>query len=70
MPGRQAYTTLCVCSRRQRLHASEFIAGNKDQLEALHAMGIRIATMSDGRIQLLHTASEVLIAMLYSSLRY
>ncbi|XP_025112194.1 ER degradation-enhancing alpha-mannosidase-like protein 3 isoform X2 [Pomacea canaliculata] len=47
-------------SRRERLHASEFIAGNKDQLEALHAMGIRIATMSDGRIQLLHTASEAL----------
>ncbi|XP_067662725.1 ER degradation-enhancing alpha-mannosidase-like protein 3 isoform X1 [Haliotis asinina] len=41
-----------------RLHASEFIAGNKAHLDVLHKMGIRIATMSDGRIQLLHTASE------------
>ncbi|KAK6195946.1 hypothetical protein SNE40_001268 [Patella caerulea] len=42
----------------QRLKAVEFIAGNKEQLEQLNQMGIRIATMSDGRVQLLHTASE------------
>lgn len=36
----------------------DFIAGNKDQLEELRRMGIRIATMKDGRVQLLHTASE------------
>jgi mannosidase alpha-like ER degradation enhancer 3 len=41
------------------LKAADFIAGNKEQLEMLHAMGIRIATMADGRVQLLHTASEV-----------
>nr|KAG5703061.1 hypothetical protein BaRGS_016222 [Batillaria attramentaria] len=45
-------------SRQPRLRASDFIAGNKDQLELLHHMGIRMATMADGRIQLLHTASE------------
>ncbi|XP_071111554.1 ER degradation-enhancing alpha-mannosidase-like protein 3 isoform X1 [Haliotis cracherodii] len=46
-------------SRNQpKLQASEFIAGNKAHLDMLHQMGIRIATMSDGRIQLLHTASE------------
>ncbi|ESP01710.1 hypothetical protein LOTGIDRAFT_139192 [Lottia gigantea] len=43
---------------KNRLKASEFIAGNKEQLDQLHAMGIRIATMTDGRVQLLHTASE------------
>ena len=41
------------------MRAVDFIAGNKEQLEQLHAMGIRIATMADGRVQLLHTASEV-----------
>ncbi|KAK7089469.1 hypothetical protein V1264_024679 [Littorina saxatilis] len=45
-------------NRGPRLKAGDFIAGNKEQLDQLHAMGIRIATMADGRIQLLHTASE------------
>ncbi|CAL1540392.1 unnamed protein product [Lymnaea stagnalis] len=45
---------------RPRLKAAEFVAGNKEHLELLHHMGIRIATMPDGRIQLLHTASEAL----------
>jgi len=44
--------------RKPRLRAGEFIAGNKPQLEQLRRMGIRIVTMSDGRIQLLHTASD------------
>ncbi|XP_041368922.1 ER degradation-enhancing alpha-mannosidase-like protein 3 [Gigantopelta aegis] len=43
---------------KDRLKAGDFIAGNKEQLDILHRMGIRIQTMSDGRIQLLHTASE------------
>ncbi|KAL3872065.1 hypothetical protein ACJMK2_040022 [Sinanodonta woodiana] len=43
-----------------RLKASEFMAGNREQLQQLQLMGIRISTMSDGRIQLLHTASEAI----------
>ncbi|XP_013410310.1 ER degradation-enhancing alpha-mannosidase-like protein 3 isoform X4 [Lingula anatina] len=44
--------------RVPRLRAADFIAGNADQLDLLKSMGIRLATMSDGRVQLLHTASE------------
>ncbi|XP_069121333.1 ER degradation-enhancing alpha-mannosidase-like protein 3 [Argopecten irradians] len=44
--------------RRPRLRAADFIAGNKAQLELLVMMGIKIATMADGRVQLLHTAGE------------
>ncbi|XP_055897620.1 ER degradation-enhancing alpha-mannosidase-like protein 3 isoform X3 [Biomphalaria glabrata] len=47
-------------SDRPRLKASDFVASNKEHLELLHHMGIRLATMQDGRIQLLHTASEAL----------
>ncbi|GAB1597645.1 ER degradation-enhancing alpha-mannosidase-like protein 3 [Argonauta hians] len=43
---------------RRRFRAIDFMAGNKEQLEILSRMGIRLMTMSDGRIQLLHTASE------------
>ncbi|CAG5125309.1 unnamed protein product [Candidula unifasciata] len=39
-----------------RLKAADFVAGNKEHLEILRDMGIRIATMPDGRIQLLHTS--------------
>lgn len=46
-------------SDSQRLKASEFIAGNKDQVALLNRMGIRIITMSDGRVQLLHLSNEV-----------
>ncbi len=45
--------------RKPRLRASDFMAGNKDQLEELRRMGIQIVTMKDGRVQLLHTAAEV-----------
>lgn len=41
-----------------RLKAADFVAGNKEHLDILRDMGIRIATMPDGRIQLLHTSSE------------
>ena len=41
-----------------RLRASEFVAANREHLDMLRQMGIRIATMPDGRIQLLHTAGE------------
>ena len=46
------------CSPLPRLKAADFIAGNKAQLQLLHNMGIRIATMADGRIQLLHSAAD------------
>ncbi|XP_060068085.1 ER degradation-enhancing alpha-mannosidase-like protein 3 [Ylistrum balloti] len=44
--------------RKPRLRAADFIAGNKAQLDLLMLMGIKIATMADGRVQLLHTAGE------------
>ncbi|XP_074655390.1 ER degradation-enhancing alpha-mannosidase-like protein 3 [Tubulanus polymorphus] len=44
--------------RPKRMRAHDFIAGNKEQLELLRKMGIRLATMPDGRVQLIHTASE------------
>ena len=54
------FTEGCVVFRRsQRLHAADFIAGRSDHLELLKKMGIRIVTVNDGRVQLLHTASEV-----------
>ncbi|CAH1787460.1 unnamed protein product [Owenia fusiformis] len=43
-----------------RLRASDFLVGNKDQMAELQKMGIRLVTMQDGRVQLLHTASEAL----------
>lgn len=45
-------------NNRRRFRAIDFMAGNKEQLEILGRMGIRLMTMTDGRIQLLHTASE------------
>ena len=52
--------SVCLLFRgRQRLRAAEFVAGNKEHLEQLKKMGIRIVTVNDGRAQLLHTASEV-----------
>ncbi len=47
------------CRKKPPLRAAEFMAGNKLQLEQLRQMGIRIVTMKDGRVQLLHTAAEV-----------
>ncbi|XP_052789807.1 ER degradation-enhancing alpha-mannosidase-like protein 3 isoform X2 [Mya arenaria] len=43
-----------------RFRATDFVAGNQDQLEQLQDMGIKLLTMADGRIQLLHTASDAL----------
>ena len=42
-----------------RLRAQDFVAGNKQHLLQLKNMGIQLVTMNDGRIQLLHTATEV-----------
>ena len=53
------YLYIFSCSPLPRLKAADFIAGNKAQLQLLHNMGIRIATMADGRIQLLHSAADV-----------
>ena len=41
-------------SRQMPLHASEFVAGNKEHMEILGRMGIRLTTMADGRVQLVH----------------
>ena len=46
--------------RSNRLKASQFVAGNKEHVQQLRDMGIQLATMADGRIQLLHTASEAI----------
>ena len=47
-----------------RLKASDFVAGNQQHLKQLQDMGIRLMTMADGRIQLLHTASEAVTPQL------
>ena len=47
--------------RPSRLRASDFIAGNAEHLSALSRMGIKLVTMNDGRVQLLHVSSEVSI---------
>ena len=44
---------------RNRLKASEFVAGDAGQMVKLRRMGVSVVTMKDGRVQLLHTASEV-----------
>lgn len=36
------------------LKASEFVAGRKDHMDILNKMGIRLTTMQDGRVQLVH----------------
>ena len=57
---KQKLFTLYLNSQRsRRLRADEFISGNSEHLEDLRRMGIKIVTMNDGRVQLLHTASEV-----------
>lgn len=64
-PETGAELPLCPSgSRQNRLRAQDFIAGNKQQLIQLKNMGIQLVTMNDGRIQLLHTASEALTAEL------
>ena len=44
-------------SRKMPLRASEFIAGHKDHMNILSKMGIRLITMEDGRVQLVHKTS-------------
>merc|ERR1712168_259878 len=41
-----------------RFTAAEFTAGNTEHHAKLQKMGIRILTMSDGRIQLIHSANQ------------
>ncbi|XP_072015808.1 ER degradation-enhancing alpha-mannosidase-like protein 3 isoform X2 [Amphiura filiformis] len=41
-----------------RLKAIEFIPGNADHMEELKRMGIRLITLKDGRVQLMHSASQ------------
>ena len=47
------------CRKKPRLQAANFIAGDRDQHDQLRRMGIKIITMADGRVQLLHTAADV-----------
>jgi hypothetical protein len=35
------------------------VAGNTEHIAALSRMGIKLVTMNDGRVQLLHVSSEV-----------
>ncbi|XP_003727929.2 ER degradation-enhancing alpha-mannosidase-like protein 3 [Strongylocentrotus purpuratus] len=41
-----------------RLKAAEFVPGNPDHMQQLNKMGIRLLTMKDGRVQLMHTATN------------
>ncbi len=47
-------------SKNARLKAIEFIPGNADHMEELKRMGIRLITLKDGRVQLMHSASQVI----------
>ena len=47
-----------ICRRKPRLLAANFVAGDTAQVEQLRRMGVRVVTMSDGRVQLLHTATD------------
>ncbi|ESO10788.1 hypothetical protein HELRODRAFT_109117 [Helobdella robusta] len=49
-----------LTTRPARLKASDFIAGNREQMEKLNHMGIKLITMNDGRVQLVHIGSEAL----------
>lgn len=44
---------------RRKLRASEFQAGNSQHMGLLRDMGITIMALPDGRVQLLHTSSNV-----------
>ena len=46
-------------SKVGRLKAIEFVPGNADHMEELKRMGIRLITLKDGRVQLMHSASQV-----------
>lgn len=52
-----------VCPSRKtlqrKLRASEFQAGNSRHMSLLRDMGITIMALPDGRVQLLHTSSNV-----------
>lgn len=52
-----------VCPSRKavkrKLRASEFQAGNSKHMGLLRDMGITIMALPDGRVQLLHTSSNV-----------
>lgn len=41
-----------------RLRAAEFLIGNKEHQDLIGRMGIKISTMSDGRLQLLHSSGS------------
>nr|XP_054769385.1 ER degradation-enhancing alpha-mannosidase-like protein 3 [Lytechinus pictus] len=45
-------------SNAPRLKAAEFVPGNPDHMQQLNKMGIRLLTMKDGRVQLMHTATN------------
>ncbi|KAL0280067.1 UNVERIFIED_CONTAM: hypothetical protein PYX00_001470 [Menopon gallinae] len=49
---------VCPRTMRRKLLASQFTAGNAEHLKLLKNMGITVLSMSDGRVQLLHTVSS------------
>ena len=48
----------------RKLHASDFQSNNEEHLELVKNMGINIISLPDGRVQLLHTLSNVSISYL------
>ena len=48
----------------RKLHASDFQSNNEEHLELVKNMGINIISLPDGRVQLLHTLSNVNISYL------
>lgn len=60
-----------VCPSRKtikrKLRASEFQAGNSRHMGLLRDMGITIMALPDGRVQLLHTSSNVSYKKIFQS---
>lgn len=46
--------------RQLPLRAVDFNSGRKDHLDILHKMGIKLTTMEDGRLQLVHKTNDAL----------
>lgn len=44
--------------KQMPLRAADFVAGRKDHMEILGKMGIKLTTMPDGRLQLVHKTSD------------
>ena len=57
-------------SVKRKLRASEFQARSAGHMSLIKDMGITIIALPDGRVQLLHTSTNVRIFFIFSVLEY